>query len=236
MSLEYSQRELRSFVAALGDEQRTAIGAVDRWSAKDVVAHITEWIARRVSELEHATRSADRPPGALPDDDDLDETNAEIYTKYQGVSWEQILVQMEQSFDAIIAFARAATPFELDDTRFIPWLAERPLWRILVGNAVEHPILHLGYYHITNGNSTGAVRLQEACVTHLLELNASPAWRGAQVYNLACIEALSGRKEKALANLAEAFRLVPDLVEWSKQDPDLTGLRQDPAFQALYAV
>jgi hypothetical protein len=105
---------------------------------------------------------------------------------------------------------------------------------MLVGTAVEHPILHLGYYHIGNENIAEAARLQETSVSRLLELDDAPAWRGAQVYNLACIQCLSGQKEKALANLAEAFRLRPDLIEWSRQDADLLSLHQDPAFLRLH--
>ena len=36
------------------------------------------------------------------------------------------------------------------------------------------------------------------------------------------------------AELAEALRLNPDLIEWSKQDSDLDSIRDDPAYQALY--
>ena len=234
-ALDYSRREVRGFVAALNDDQRSTIGTVERWSAKDVVAHLTEWITRRVRDLELVEKSPGGLVDAPPDDDDLDETNAEIYTQYQGLSWEEILAQMELSFSAMSAYAQAATPVELDDTRHIPWRTERPFWRILVGNAVEHPILHLSYFHVETGEYAQAIRLQETCVSSLIALDDSPGWRGSQVYNLACIQALSGQNEKALANLAEAFRLAPELIEWSKQDPDLVGLRQAPAFLDLYA-
>lgn len=234
-TLARSRGEVRSFVAGLSDEQRLAKGAPDHWSAKDTVAHLTEWIARRARDLELAAQNPDAQHAAMDDDDNLDETNAEIYAQYQNFSWEEVLAQMERSYIKMIAYAQAATPAELDDTRRIPWRAERPFWRILVGNAVEHSILHLSYYHVENSNFAEAARLQETSVTRLLQLDDSPGWRGSQVYNLACIQSLSGQKEKALANLAEALQLAPDLIEWSKQDPDLVGLHEHPAYQALYA-
>ena len=40
--------------------------------------------------------------------------------------------------------------------------------------------------------------------------------------------------DQALALLPEALRLQPDLVEWSKEDTDLSSLHDLPAYQALY--
>jgi hypothetical protein len=35
-------------------------------------------------------------------------------------------------------------------------------------------------------------------------------------------------------HLPEALRIQPDVVEWSKEDPDLVSLHSLPAYQALY--
>jgi len=232
--LDYGLGEVRNFVASLSAEQRMEIGAVNRWSAKDALAHFTEWTTRLASDLELAAQ-----PDALhkvpTNYDNIDDANAEIYAQHHGRAWEEILAQMESSFSTVRDCALSATDQELEDRQRIPWREGRPLWRMLVGSAVEHPLLHLGYYHIGNGNLTEAARLQETLASRLLDLDDSPAWRGAQVYNLACIQALSGEKEKALVNLAEALRLAPELIEWSKQDVDLAGLRQLPEYQSLYA-
>lgn len=233
--LDYGLGEVRNFVSSLSAEQRMEIGAVDRWSAKDALAHFTEWVTRLVSDLELAAQP--EAPHQVPTNyDNIDDANAEIYAQHHGRAWEEILAQMESSFSAVRDCALSASDQELEDRQRIPWREGRPLWRMLVGSAVEHPLLHLGYYHIGKGNLAEAARLQETLASHLLELDDSPAWRGAQVYNLACIRALSGQKDIALANLAEALQLAPELMEWSKQDPDLAGLRGNPAFEAIYAV
>lgn len=234
--LSYGRAEVRSFVAGLNEAQRAAAGAVDHWSAKDVVGHLTEWVARLVSDLELSGQAQAAPHAVPPNDDHIDDANAEIFQQYAALSWEEVLAKMEDSFAAIIAHAQAATLDELDDAHRIPWREGRPLWRMLVGTAVEHPILHLGYYQVENGDLVGAARLQEGCVNRLLELDGSPGWRGTQIYNLACIQALSGQAEKALANLSEALRLTPELVEWSKQDPDLARLRDHPDYPVLYVA
>jgi len=233
-ALDFSYEEGRNFVASLTDKQRLASGASDHWSAKDVIAHLTEWIARLLQDLELASQ-ADAPHVIPSSYDTIDETNAEIYAQHQNQSWEEILEQMEESFRAVKTFAQAASETELADQKRIPWREGRPLWRMLVGTAVEHPILHLSYYQVENGDIAEAARLQETSVACLLDLDDSPGWRGVQVYNLACIQSLSGQREKALVNLTEALQLTPDLAEWSKQDPDLVGLHDHPAYQALYA-
>jgi quercetin dioxygenase-like cupin family protein len=51
------------------------------------------------------------------------------------------------------------------------------------------------------------------------------------LYNLACFEALAGRREAALAHLKAAAEIAPDEVHrWAADDSDLDSLRDDPAF------
>jgi tetratricopeptide (TPR) repeat protein len=51
------------------------------------------------------------------------------------------------------------------------------------------------------------------------------------LYNVACYEALAGRRDGALAHLRRAYELAPDKVrEWARDDSDLESLRDDPSF------
>jgi tetratricopeptide (TPR) repeat protein len=51
------------------------------------------------------------------------------------------------------------------------------------------------------------------------------------LYNVACYEALAGRREDALEHLRAAFELAPEKVRgWAAEDSDLDSLREDPAF------
>ncbi len=52
-------------------------------------------------------------------------------------------------------------------------------------------------------------------------------------YNAACIHAVEGAKEDALALLADAIRAGFGNREWFLRDPDLASLRGDPRFEAL---
>jgi tetratricopeptide (TPR) repeat protein len=52
-------------------------------------------------------------------------------------------------------------------------------------------------------------------------------------YNLACLEALNGDRERALGALRRAVELNPKAREWAREDRDFASLIDDPAFQAL---
>ncbi|MFL5980660.1 MAG: TPR end-of-group domain-containing protein [Gaiellaceae bacterium] len=53
------------------------------------------------------------------------------------------------------------------------------------------------------------------------------------LYNLACCEALTGRKEDAIGHLCVAFERSPNLLDVAKEDTDLDPLRGEPAFREL---
>jgi hypothetical protein len=55
-------------------------------------------------------------------------------------------------------------------------------------------------------------------------------------YNLACLEAVQGRRDAALASLRSAVELRPEAAEWARDDEDLASLRDDPEFRALAAL
>jgi adenylate cyclase len=52
-------------------------------------------------------------------------------------------------------------------------------------------------------------------------------------YNLACLEAVQGRREAALAALGKALELSPGVAAWARDDEDFARLRDDPEFRLL---
>ena len=58
------------------------------------------------------------------------------------------------------------------------------------------------------------------------------AGNGNVLYNLACVEALAGRHDAALAHLGEALAADPRTREWAKSDSDFDAIREDPRFPA----
>jgi mannose-6-phosphate isomerase-like protein (cupin superfamily) len=55
----------------------------------------------------------------------------------------------------------------------------------------------------------------------------------APLYNLACCEALAGRKQDAIGHLRVAFERRPSLRDLAKEDTDLNPLQDEPAFREL---
>jgi len=220
--------EVQAFVAGLDEEQRIAQGTLEHWSAKDAVAHMTEWIARVAMEL----KGEATPPE--PGVEDIDRANAAIYNAYRDQSWKEVMDRLDASLREIARQVQAMSEDELRGTQRLPRSNQRPAWRTIVGTLYTHTLLHLSYIYIERGDRQKALRLNEDMAERLSLLDDSPSWRGTNLYNLACNYALTGEKEKALANLSEALRLAPELVEWSRQDADLVSLHDDPAYQALY--
>lgn len=52
-------------------------------------------------------------------------------------------------------------------------------------------------------------------------------------YGLACVEALLGRDEEALAALTRAVELRSEVREWAREDSDFERLRDDERFRSL---
>ncbi len=52
-------------------------------------------------------------------------------------------------------------------------------------------------------------------------------------YGVACVEALAGDRERAIASLRKAIGLRPELSGWAREDADLESLQGDPEFRGL---
>jgi hypothetical protein len=50
------------------------------------------------------------------------------------------------------------------------------------------------------------------------------------LYNLACFEALGGRREEAVTHVVQAIEAAPRFARWAKEDADLESVRDDPRF------
>jgi tetratricopeptide (TPR) repeat protein len=134
----------------------------------------------------------------------------------------------------LVTQVREFDPEALADPNRYEWQSGRSLLSSLVGNGFWHPESHIAQCYIDRGDLPRATRMQEALIEQLGQYGDQLAPRGEALYNLACFYATSGQADKALALLPEALRIQPDVVEWSKEDPDLVSLHGLPAYQALY--
>jgi tetratricopeptide (TPR) repeat protein len=227
--LETAHREEQIYVGKLTEAERSAVGAADCWSPKDTIGHLAEW-KKRMAERLQAGAGGKTPPRF----EDIDQENAGIFQQYRSVSWEEVIQVSERAQSGLIQQLQALAEEELLDPDRLSWQPGQPLWRGIAGNGYSHPISHLAQLYIQRGETDYATQIQEETARLVSQLDDSQAWQGVTVYNLACHYALAGQTEKAVANLAEALRLNPELTEWSKQDTDLVSIREDAGYRALY--
>jgi tetratricopeptide (TPR) repeat protein len=219
-----------ALIDSLNEEERAATGTLKRWSFKDQVAHIAWW-KQRNSQTFAAAASGQMPPEPI----EYLEANDQAFEEYRDKSWDEVLAFSQSAHEAFVRTAKALSNEDLTDPERFPWQEGRPLWRNIVGTGFIHPTHHLASMYTALGQGELAAKIQEDGGTRLLELDDSDDWRGLTLYNLACAYALSGKKDKAVANLAESLQLRPDLMEWSKEDPDFSSIRDEPGYLALYS-
>ena len=68
--LDRAYEEEQTFVTKLSAEERAAVGALEQWSAKDLLAHIVAWKERLVREIA-AAPSSEGPSAAIDIDPDI---------------------------------------------------------------------------------------------------------------------------------------------------------------------
>ena len=221
------QNELR-FIAGLSEEERVVSGTEQGWAVKDEIAHIAAWNAI-TSERFRAFMADERPP----EYDDLDAFNDEIFQRHKGDSWQVVEDFHEQSYQELLEQVRFITEDDLLDGQRYDWMRGRSLWRRAVHTGFFHPQGHLALYFSNHGETERGNQLMEEITNTLLTLDESPQWQGQSIYNLGCFYAQTGEKEKAIENLERAFSFGQDLIEWSKTDTDLDGIRDEPGYLAL---
>lgn len=90
-------------------------------------------------------------------------------------------------------------------------------------------MIDVGYVRALAGRSEEALAAVRPIVTGEEDLDAR------QLYNLACIHAMSGAPDEALDLLEHALRAGYRSLQWMRHDPDLESVRGDPRFEAILA-
>jgi hypothetical protein len=229
--LRRARTDEQALLSSLNLEERAATGTPERWSAKDLVAHVTFWEERMMQRL--AGRARGESFSDLTDGE-VDEVNAEVLKKSRNLSWEQVQADSERVFNQLLAMVSRFSEQELTDPTPVGWYRNRSLLASIVGNSFTHPQTHVSWFHLQRRDLTRAREIQEAMEEAQVDIDSSPDSRAVALYNLACFYALRGEPGKAIELLRQALPLRADLVEWSKQDTDLASVRDLPEYQALY--
>lgn len=220
----------QSYIDSLSAEEKTALGESDDWAPKDMLAHMSAWKEQTVLNYQAAKRGEEMPGQA-----EYQEFNDQFFEKHRHSSWEEILKYREQTQQSLLESLDAMSAADLSRTEGVPGQGDRAFWRMLVGTAYVHPLVHLRDPLLARGDFAQAVEIQEQVCSLLSELDdGDEAWLGGQQYNLACIYSLVGQKDKAIRILRQALKMAPGLMEWSKEDPDFKTIREHPDYKAIY--
>jgi hypothetical protein len=223
-----AQEAVDDYVGSLSDGERSAQGSYEDWAPKDVIAHINYWRRRTVETL--AYHSREQPP---PDYPDFEQINRETFEENRRLPLEY---HLRESRAVVKALDEALSRFEdedLTDPERYPWREGQPLISYVVSNAYIHPISHLCLRYLKIGDQATVSQLQETALREVSEVDDSPLLRSLALYDQACLLAQSGSVDQAIALLSEILPGSPDLVEWSRKDPDLTNLHNDPRYLVL---
>jgi tetratricopeptide (TPR) repeat protein len=225
--ISYTQACLLEFSGQVPEDQRTAVGLVDHWTAKDHLAHIAHWkcvFNHRLQKREKAEKPVI----------DIDKENAKIFEHYKVKSWEDVIKLLEEADKDFTHQVRLVSEEDLNSTTILPHIQQRPLWQDMVGNGCTHALSHLGMIYVETGHPEKAIDIQNKIMEDLQSLDDSPKWRGTNIYNLACFYGVAGKCEEAVRLLKEALGLNPGLLEWSRHDPDFNAIRGQKEYEELY--
>lgn len=229
-ALAFGRQEELRLMGRIPPETRLAKGSAKSWSARDNLIHLAVWKLIFIQAMEDPAFGP-QDPGP----EETDAVNRSIYASSRWLSWDQAEAFLAHAHRRTMLAVQRFSAQALEDLNLFPWLKGEPLWRRLLGSAVMHPVFHYALIYQQLGMPQEALRLQERMLLFLDAVSPSRAWLGVGRYNLACAYALQGERDRALEWLAEGLRLRPDLADWSKQDPDLASLRDDPRYLALLA-
>ncbi|MDY6877961.1 MAG: ClbS/DfsB family four-helix bundle protein [Chloroflexota bacterium] len=229
--IESAFKEEQTLFDNLSEDERSVAGEPDRWSPKDVIAHLSGWKTRLAENLAAAASG-----GTVVRYADFEAVNAKEFEERRDWSWSKVMEEAAEACQQLVEQVEARSEDELRGTETLPWQEDRPLWRLIVGNGYIHPVaIHLSPIYIERGEKKYATELQEEAANLLGELDESASWQGTLRYNLACHYALLGETERAIKELEEALEMNPGLIEWSKEDSDLASIREEPGYLALCA-
>lgn len=222
--------EQQAFIAQLSAAEREALGAPDAWAAKDHIAHNAAWIADAARVISTAARGETPEPSP-----DYTEFNPRVFAAQQRQSWDVILADAAQADASLNAALEACSEDDLSDPERFLWRKGHPLGFEAFVSGYEHPVEHYGQFYLERGDVARARAVRQEAVETARRFMGETEAYGFMVYNLGRFNANIGQPDLALAALREALASVPRLREWSREDPELMSLRDDPTFQALVA-
>lgn len=221
------EAEMDSFFDGLSDDEKQKRGSLCKWSAKDVLSHLTFWGSHFNRQLVNASKGEPVPVTG----DYGDQINDGVLFEHIDQPIEEAWEEYQTSFSESKSLLSDLSAEDLNNGELFEYTNGRTILDRALGTFGWHITYHLSDYFVKEGRQTEAVKLQEGYTEHLKQF---PTWEANAIYNLACFYAQNGDPLKAVENLKPAFILRPDLIEWSKKDTDLDPIRGRQDFKTLF--
>ena len=189
------------------------------WNPKDFQAHLTAWKARQADRFAAVREGRELPP--MMDGDEEDAINAALRATRIDWGWSAIEDEADAVTDRLVAEIRRADPDVLR--------ASDRLMSGTFGNGVLHTLTHIRWL-VEAGVPLDRARVSafEADALRVVSASGIPEKaRAVGLYDIACYHAMSGSPDTARKLLREAFRMDPELVEYSRTDEELVSIRDD---------
>lgn len=170
----------------------------------------------------NAWTAADEGDRLMPEHEE-DEGSEELYVVLRGRARFEIGGETVDAPEGTLVFV----PPETSRTAFAQ---EAKTTVLAIGSRVGHPYEAGGWEVWAEFHPAYEAGDYEAVIDQARETLEATNY-ATPIYNLACCEALTGRKEEAIRHLRLAVERRPSLRNVAMQDTDLDSLRQEPAFR-----
>jgi len=134
--LQASKHEFIVLESHISPKMHDAKGEVDKWSAKDVFAHLTYWLDTFSYNIDAHTQSK-----TLINTDNYKELNREAWKLRNKLTWDKVRSDLDRAFTNIQTRVHSLTTEQLTDASSLS-ISDRPLVADYMYELIEHPMHH----------------------------------------------------------------------------------------------
>jgi hypothetical protein len=135
---------LEGLVSQVGGVRTDQPSSLERWSLKDIVAHISAWERYMIAWLEGDARGElPELPGPDMVEVDVDRFNARVYAEWRNEPFEAVLAEFDASFATLLERVEAIPEGALLDPERFSWAGGKPLWHHVAATSYRHYAKHL---------------------------------------------------------------------------------------------
>jgi hypothetical protein len=126
--IDREQAFWRDLVEEVGVDRMTEPGPMGEWTFKDLAAHLFGWRERTLARLQAARDGRPDPPTPWPAELDGDDPiNDWIQERSRGRSVDEVLADMDRSFDRLAQMVAALPDDILTRPAALPWLGDEAI-------------------------------------------------------------------------------------------------------------